>query len=651
MTLRFDDPAWLWLLLLGVPALVISLRWLGTMSPIRRLSVALTRILLILLLVAMLAGASTVRTTDRVAVIAVLDVSGSVARFAAPLADPQGVGVSAPDAARRFVTVATGGRGPDDLVGAVAFASGPLAVLAPARAAPLPDDLPTTSPEGTDISAALRLARAMIPPDAAGRIVLVSDGNQTGGDALAVARELAAAQPPVRVDVVPIRYEVRAEVVLESLQAPAQAPQGSTITLRAVLASTASSTGTLRLLEEGQPVDISPGQPGDGRRISLAPGRHVEVITLPLGPRRVHRFEAIYEPDPLAPADGAGAPPAFAGDTVLANNRGQAFTLTPGTGAVLVADGVSGAAPGPGALLPRTLQDEGLEVQVVAPEGIPGDLLALEAFDLVILQNVPAESVPPEVRRLLALYVTELGGGLVMVGGHDSFGAGGWIGSELEPILPVHLDLPDTLVVPPAAIMLVLDNSGSMNRRLMGSARTQQEIANEGAALAVASMDRSDLVGVIAFNSVHSTLVPLGPNADPERTSRVIRSIGSGGGTEIRGALEEAHRQLRQAKAQIKHIVLLTDGIAPDAEQLPALAERLAADGIAVSAIAVGDAADTVNLPMMARRSGGTYYRVNDPNVLPRIFLKAVRVVRTPMVREGRFEPAVRPGSPLVEGL
>jgi hypothetical protein len=43
----------------------------------------------------------------------------------------------------------------------------------------------------------------------------------------------------------------------------------------------------------------------------------------------------------------------------------------------------------------------------------------------------------------------------------------------------------------------------------------------------------------------------------------------------------------------------------------------------------------------IAQRSGGVYYRVLNPSVLPTIFLKAIRVVRTPMIREGSFAPIV----------
>ena len=71
-------------------------------------------------------------------------------------------------------------------------------------------------------------------------------------------------------------------------------------------------------------------------------------------------------------------------------------------------------------------------------------------YDLIILENVGAEDIPEPTQRLLAAAVRDMGLGLIMVGGTNSFGAGGWRNTPLEPILPVILDLPERLVEPEA---------------------------------------------------------------------------------------------------------------------------------------------------------------------------------------------------------
>lgn len=461
-----------------------------------------------------------------------------------------------------------------------------------------------------------------------------------------------SARGGVPIDVIPLTYEVKHEVVLESLDVPLRVAARSTVTVRVVLHATSRATGVLRLVREGEELDINGDRPGLGRRLRLEPGRRVELIQVELGPGKIHRFEAVFEPDTIK--DGESGAGTYAGDTDLDNNRASALTITPGQGTVLLVDGTGFDSGGSAkeSVLARTLREAGIDVTVTPPEGMPGGLVELQAYDLVMLVNVPAESLPRSVHEHLVTYVRDLGGGLVMVGGPDSFGAGGWIGTSVADILPVLLDLPEKLVMPAAAIVLVLDNSGSMGRSVYGSARSQQQIANEAAALAVTTLDKTDMVGVITFNSTHAVLVPLGENTDPDATAGRIRSIASGGGTRLVPALAEARRQLESVDAKVKHVIVLSDGQSQDASLLAPMAEAMHGAGISVTTIGVGDSMDEQTLSEMARVGGGVYHAVVNPNVLPRVFLRAVRVVRTPMLRLTPFVPVVLPtGSPLVEGL
>lgn len=641
MHLSFEDPSRLWLLLLALPLALTGIRWFRAMIPLRRISAVLTRVVLIALIVGMLAGARRVRETDSLAAVAVIDLSASVRRFGDLGPDPA-------DAIRQFLREGSEDRQPDDLLGVVVFDGRAMATAVPSRADVLERPLESPGVEGSDIAGALRYAAALVPPDSTGRIVLFSDGNETTGDALAAAAEIAGTtglHSGISIDVAPINHLVGEEVVVESLDAPPRAAPGSTITLRVVLRSTAATSGTLQLSREGDPIDINADEPGLGRRISLEPGRNIALVNVPLATGRVHRFEATFVPDRQGER--------LVGDTVLANNRASAFTLVPGRGTVLFVDGVSDGAPqGEGATLPNALRAADIDVQVVPPSGFPRDMLELQAFDLVMFQNVPAEDISPEQQQMLISHVRDLGAGLVMIGGPDAFGAGGWHGSELEPILPLRLDLPDQIIVPEAALMFVLDSSGSMGASVLGSVRTQQQVANESAALAIQSLDKTDLVGVIAFNESYRTIVPLGPNTAPEQTAARVRSIAAGGGTTLGPALREAAEQLAGDDAKTKQIIVLSDGRSTDSDQLEQMASDISALGIRVTAIAVGDGADSATLKSMALAGGGAFYNVINPNMLPRIFLKAVRVVRSPLIREGNIGVrTLNSGSPLVAGL
>lgn len=635
MTIRFDEPLWLALAALAVPLALIGLRWMNAMSRTRRWTAVVARATLLLLIAGALAGASSVRTTTRLAVIALLDVSDS----ARQLAFPDGAQEYA-STLRAWLERSRDTRRPDDLFGVVAFDASRAAMLAPAARDAGDLDLSLSLREGTNIEEALRFANAMFPPGASRRLLLVSDGVETSGDALAAARDLASGPAATPVDVLPLAYAPQREALVEALDAPPSAARDSIVPVRVTLRATARTGGTLRLLLEGRPAS-------EDRRVEFGPGRTVETFQVRLADRRVNRFEAVFEPD----ADADGAP---INDRVAANNRAEAFTISPGRGTVLLVDGVSDASPsGAGRTLARAIAQAGIDVEVISPREIPADLLSLQNYDLVALQNVAADDVPSGVQQLLADAVTRTGSGLVMIGGPDSFGAGAWKGSPIEPILPVTLDLPEQLIVPPAAIVIVLDSSGSMAMPVLGSGRSQQDIANEGAARAVLSLDEQDLVGVLEFNNSTRFVLPLGPNRDPRAAAQRVRSIIPGGGTNLYPAIAQAGDALAQVEAQVKHVIVLTDGIAIGSPRVGfEAAERMRDQGITISTIAVGDGADTDTLQEIARRGGGAFYRVIDPNTLPRIFLRETRVVRKPLLREGEFTPALTPsGSPITAGM
>ncbi len=666
MGISFTHPAWLWALLAVLPLCAVALTGFSSMSRWRRASAALARAVLTALIIAMLAGAQSVRETERLAVIGVVDLSGSVRRFGS--FGPGGFEQSpdqqtdGPDAwARAYFADRLANRGPDDLFGLVVFDGRTATVATPSRAGVLDRSMSMLPIGGTDIAGALRHAAALIPTDAAGRLVLVSDGNATGADPIEVASLLGEGSGSngagIPIDVLGVDYEIGDEVIVERLDAPPSAAGGSTVPLRVQIRTTGDARGTLRLLREGEPVDISTDAgagddsdripSGGGRRVVYGPGRHVEILEVPLEDGRLSRFEVFFEPD-RDPATGA-----LVGDRAVDNNRAEAFTISPGESRVLLVDGVSaGASEGAGGVLPRTLVESGLGVEVVAPSGMPRDLLGFQAHDLIVLQNVPAEAMPQGSMDALVAYVRELGGGLVIVGGPDTLGAGGWRGSPLEPILPVKLDLPEKLVTPEAAIVLVLDNSGSMSRGVLGSSRSQQEVANESAARAIESLDPGDLVGVVSFNSVPSVIHELGPARDTAPIAEATRAIRSGGGTNLPPAMQIAREQLLAVDAKHKHIIVLSDGQSQNSGQLPGLARQIHDDGIRISSIAIGDGADLATLESVADEGRGAFYHVLNPGVLPNVFLKAVRVVRSPLVRERPFEPVVlQTGSPLTEGL
>ena len=278
MGLSFEQPQLLLLAALAIPAAVLAIRWCrGAMTTLRAWTIAAARAILIALLAAILAGAASVHRTDRLAVIAVVDVSDSVRRYADRFADlPKTAGEPRPawdQALRDVLARATEGRGPDDLFGVVAFDGRSIAIAAPATTDPADTTIDYHFADGTNIADGIRLAGLMFPPDAARRMLLISDGVETQGDALDAAREVSSAGGlDTPIDVMPIVFRVQREVLIEAVDAPPRASQGATIALRIVISATQPTAGTLDLLYEGQQIDINGPAQGMGRKLTLDAG-------------------------------------------------------------------------------------------------------------------------------------------------------------------------------------------------------------------------------------------------------------------------------------------------------------------------------------------------------------------------------------------
>lgn len=629
MNLQIDHPVWLALALVGVLSAVIGWRMMSGIPKGRRALAVGSRALLLITLALAMSGVYRVDEADELTLIGVVDVSGSVRSFGEFGTDELGQRIGIDEAARAFLARSMAEKQADDRVGLVAFDGSASVVAAPSRASVLDRTIDKPTIDGSDLPGAIELARTLVPSTSNARIVVFSDGRSTVSGAGRIASD-------VQIDVVPIRYDIREEVVVESLEVPTRALPGAQIEARVVIRSLWRSTGELRITDNGEAIDLNGSEPGSGLRLTLEPGQRVLLVPMTLGASRVHRFEARYIPDEIDAANGI-----YAGDSSLQNNRAGGVTMMRTRGRVLIVSPNIESGESQSQELERVLSEAQWEIERRLPTNFPSDLLELESFDLVVLVNTPRDAIPEQGDELLIAYTQDLGGGVIFVGGREALGAGGWQGSPVEEILPLKLDVPDDVIVPAVAVVIVLDSSGSMRQTIMGSSRSQQQIANESAAAAFEVLDEKDLIGVVAFSNSAREVVPVGPNNRPDDTRVRIESISSGGGTNMGAGLRMARDMLAGVEAGAKHIVLLSDGESMYPEGLPALADELGGMGIKVSTIAVGDDADTRSMRDVAVRSSGTYYRVMNPSVLPRIFLKAIRVVRAPMIREGDFAPVV----------
>jgi uncharacterized membrane protein len=267
------------------------------------------------------------------------------------------------------------------------------------------------------------------------------------------------------------------------------------------------------------------------------------------------------------------------------------------------------------------------EVQETPPHGLPTDPESYLAYQAVILVDVTAEALTPDVQAALARYVGDYGGGLIVTG--DSLRDEKFHQGELEKALPITFTpQPPPPSREPIAVYLLIDRSNSMSYNSRYPAVRDGErirYAKQAAGALLNQLDDTDYAGVIAFDSepyVLSHLRPVGE--DRAELTRRIERLEPGGGTDFKESLEIAEREILASGIPVHQVILLTDGDTNrqyhDHDQLMADFDK---QHISVSTIRIGP--DLENLRLLqdfAKNTGGTFYRVEDIRKLPLLLVK-----------------------------
>lgn len=569
------------------------------------------RIAIITLLVLSLSGPGITTAINRLSVVFLLDHSASV-----------GTEEQAQQVA--FVHDAIDALGEDDSAGVVVFGADALVDRPVLPDKTLPDLASTPIRSYTNLAGAIRLGLAMMPAGTARRMVLLSDGRENLGDAEEATR-LAAAHG-VALDVVSLARESGPDVWVEGLKAPSPVRENERVSLQVSISSSTNTTSTLLLLMDGTPLAT--------QEVNLTRGENTFVQDLPPVSRGFHQFEARVVPP-------AGS------DTVRENNAYSAYTLALGKSRLLIVEGH----PGEAAQLAMALGSTA-DVDLVSPPSMPADVKALVGYDGVVMVNVPASSLTSDAMAALQTTVRDLGRGLIVVGGNESYAAGGYFRTPLEAMLPVDLNLPSKLEIPSVGMALVIDRSGSMeaSHGSGGASVSKIELAKEAAYRAVAQLSDRDYVGVITFDSAADWVIPMQPLGDPALLRGRIGSITSGGGTDIYAGLSPAVDALIAGKARSRHIVLLTDGVSEGGD-FAGLIKKMSENNITISTVAVGADADTGFLQALAAAGKGRYYYTEDGNALPQIFAQESHMAARSYIIEHPFAPGRTSPSPILDGL
>ncbi|HXJ23828.1 MAG TPA: VWA domain-containing protein [Polyangia bacterium] len=437
--------------------------------------------------------------------------------------------------------------------------------------------------QATDIALALGLAAGLADSSAVPRLLILSDGLATRGDLLRAATRLG--ERGMSVDALALQPPRQADAAIAELTAPEQVSAREPFRVDVRLASDRATTAQVTL-QGGPNVTVD-----DPRR----------SVALAAGATTVGFRVRVAEPGTIGLEARVAAP----GDRRPANDQGFLAIATAAEPRVLCLEGEPHAATS----FARALGTQRIATDVSPPGAVSG--AALARYDLVVLADVPRAGLNDSLVGALASFV-RAGGGLLVAGGTQSFGPGGYAHGPLEALLPVRLDVPEVEEEPALALALVIDRSGSMTGPKL-------DLTKQAARATADAMAASDQIAVIAFDNQATPVVPLQAAANRQRIARDIGRIAAAGGTNILSGLREAVDELLPAHARKKHVILLSDGQSPY-DEIPDLLDGATAARISVSAIGVGDGADQTMLKMIAARGGGRFYQTRDPASIPRIF-------------------------------
>ena len=578
----------------------------------RMLLVGILRSLLLLILSFALADPRFPAKSDQVNLFFALDVSESIR--------PEQI-----REAKELIRKTLDGMKDDDQAGLLLFGKEP-ALEVPLGKDLLFDDFQSELNRNfSNIGGALQYAAGKFPEQGQKRLVLLTDGNETLGNALQKAH-LAAS---LGMQIFPVPLETwfsrqfpdaqgpgeqpsgEKEIFIEALESPANVPLETPYEIRLSVVSSHDAEGELVLLRNDE-LFVT-------QRVQLTAGKNLLEFRDSLDEPGLYLYRAILNcPE----------------DMFFQNNEGLSFTKGRQKSQILYLNGNnSGSSP-----FTEALELQGLHLLPKSLNELDTALHELLEYNAIILDNISAARMPFTLMENIETYVKDMGGGLIMIGGEQSFGAGQYKKTPIESALPVFMDAPTDIEFSGLSLVFVLDKSSSMTSRYTD--KTKLELAKIATFSSIELLNPADSVGIVAFDSQFSWIVPMTAAKNRQMIADRLTRVREGGGTDLYPALEDAFKVLSDSDSLRKHVIVLSDGMTGDAD-FQTLVEPMSAGGISVSTVAIGTDSDRDLLRNIARWGQGRSYYTDNPDTIPRIFTGETKIVSKSLINETTVLPVL----------
>ena len=594
MAISFENPWYLLLIPVAAAFLLITQRFMFTREKGSKFGQIAVRALLFLSLILALAGFSLKFMGKKTTTVYLLDVSDSVRESRNDLIT--------------FVNESVKGKKKNDDVAIIAFGADTGVEQYAQNTIAFNKFQKEINTGATNLEDAVKMAIAQMPEGSAGRIVLVTDGNENEGTLKNVASDVIASGCVFEIK--KIEEAISDEVYVSDMSIPNQVDIGENFNIEVEVESNVACDAVVKLYA---------GRTLKGQQeIHLQKGTNQLIFSDTQSDEGLKTYKVVVEAEK---------------DTVSVNNEFSSYTNIETQLPILVVEGVNGNSKN----YTNILKSLDIEYDVVTPSTVPNDMPTLMDYSAVVLVDVFRPDLREGFEDILNEFVKTNGGGLIMTGGENSYAMGGYKGTLLEDMAPVYMDMSGENEVPTMAMAMVIDHSASMDS---GNIITYLDLAKQSAAAAVDYLRPTDYVEVIAFDDAYSRVVQLQNVEDPKGIQNKIYGIPNGGGTSIYPALEAAVKDINNCDAKIKHIILLTDGQDYN-NGYDNLLSIMNSAGITLSCVAIGSGCNDVLLEDLAQRGGGRIFYSDENTDLPRIFAQEVFLASNTYIVEEVFTPVV----------
>ncbi len=179
----------------------------------------------------------------------------------------------------------------------------------------------------------------------------------------------------------------------------------------------------------------------------------------------------------------------------------------------------------------------------------------------------------------------------------------------------------------PLNLCLCIDRSGSMEGEPL-------DFVKRACAHVVDLLDPNDILSIVTFAEDIEVVMPARRVVNRQLIKEHIQRIDTGNTTNLYDGLLTAGRQIAsvQSPAYLNRLLVLTDGEPTtgirDFQSIVGQVAELKGRGISVTALGFGPDYNEELMAGIARRSGGNYYFIARPELIPEVFRKELEAER-----------------------